>query len=254
MLLVLSPSKTLDETSAYPDVTPTRPALLADSEILAALLKKKKAGDLAKLMDISLKLAALNHTRFQRWATPFTPQNARPALYMFKGDVYEGLDAPSLDAEAVSHAQSRLRILSGLYGVLRPLDLIQPYRLEMGIALRNPRGANLYRFWGTRISEELNQAAKAAGSGLLVNLASQEYAAAIAREALEPRELLVHFKEKRGNKLQVIGLMAKRARGMMARYILREQVGDVKGITRFTEGGYRYEKALSSENALVFVR
>lgn len=254
MLIILSPSKTLDETSAYPRVKHTQPALLSESSALIASLAKLKEKEIAALMDISPKLAALNHARFAAWHTPCTPANARAALYMFKGDVYDGLDAYRFDGDDVAFAQSHLRILSGLYGVLRPLDLMQPYRLEMGTTLTNARGKNLYHFWGDALSRELNKAAKASGSDLLINLASQEYAAAIDRATLTPRELVIHFKEKRGNKLQIIGLMAKRARGMMARHLITERVDDIKGITAFTAGGYRFEKTLSSGNELVFVR
>ena len=254
MLIILSPSKTLDETSVFSKVKSTQPALLAESASLIASLRKYKEKDIAKLMDISPKLAALNHGRFQSWATPFTAKNARPALYMFKGDVYDGLDAPSLTPGDVAFAQSHVRILSGLYGVLRPLDLMQAYRLEMGTTLKTSRGKNLTAFWGERISAELNKAAKASGSDMLINLASQEYTAAIDRSALKPREIIVHFKEKRGNKLQIIGLMAKRARGMMARHMIREQVDTIKGITAFTDDGYRFDKSLSSDSELVFTR
>ncbi len=254
MLLVLSPSKTLDETTPHPAVKATQPAMLSSSRELVEVLKGMSEKKLATLMEISPKLAALNHARYQSWQTPFTPKNARPAIYMFKGDVYDGLDAEHLSTRDIAYAQTHLRILSGLYGVLRPLDLMQPYRLEMGRKLTTKRGKDLYRFWGESISRSLEKSAIAAGTDTLINLASQEYAEAIDRSALDLREITVHFKEKRGNKLQVIGLMAKRARGMMARHMITREVKTVKGITSFTEGGYSYVKELSDASSLVFVR
>lgn len=254
MLYVISPSKTLDETSPLPPCEVTQPALLPESGTLISHLRTLSEPELAALMAISPKLAALTHARYQSWSTPFTCQNARPALFTFKGDVYDGLDAATLSAADVAYAQSHLRILSGLYGLLRPLDLMQPYRLEMGTSLANPRGRNLYQFWGERITHALNLAADASGTDLLINLASQEYAAAIDRKVLKPREVTVHFKEKRGNTLQVIGLMAKRARGMMARYLVTGRIGTIDGITAFTAGGYRFDATLSDTKDLVFVR
>lgn len=250
MLYVLSPAKTLDETSPYPKLTPTQPAFLKQSEALVALLRSMKEKDIATLMDISPKLASLNHQRFQDFTTPFTAKNARPAIYTFMGDVYTGLDAYSLSVEDVTYAQDHLRMLSGLYGMLRPLDLMQPYRLEMGTGLKNAKGRDLYAFWGASISEALNKT----GADTLINLASQEYAAAIDRKALKLAEITVHFKEKRGNKLQTIALFAKKARGMMARHLIEHRVETVAGITTFKTDGYRYEKELSGKTELVFVR
>lgn len=254
MLYVLSPSKTLDESSAFPKVSCTQPKFLAESKTLVKTLRGLSESEIAALMDISPKLAALNHARFAAWKAPFSEKNARPALFTFKGDVYDGLESESLNATDVAYANAHLRILSGLYGLLRPLDFMQPYRLEMGTTLANARGKNLYHFWGTRISEALNEAAKAAGSDLLINLASAEYAQAINRDALKLREVVVHFKERKGNQLKVIGLMAKRARGMMARYLITERVDSIKAITQFDAGGYRFDHTLSSERELTFVR
>jgi len=250
MLYLLSPSKTLDETSPYPKVKPSQPAFLPESEALIACLRRLKEKDLAALMDISPKLAALTHQRIRDFTTPFTAKNARPALFMFKGDVYDGLDAYSLAVGDIAYANRHLRMLSGLYGLLRPLDYMQPYRLEMGTPLKNPRGKDLYAFWGAQLSEALNNT----GADMLINLASQEYAAAIDRKALKLDEITVHFKEKRGNKLQVIGLFAKKARGMMARHLITERVETVSGITSFREGGYRFAKELSGKTDLVFTR
>jgi uncharacterized protein len=254
MLMILSPSKTMDETSEIPiELTTTMPALLHESTQLMEVLKSKSEKDIAALMGISDALASLNYHRFDAWHTPFTTKNARPALFTFTGDVYTGLDAPTLSATDVTYAQSHLRILSGLYGVLRPLDLMQPYRLEMGTALVTPRGKNLYQFWGEKIARQITNDARESGDDLLINLASSEYSAAIARPHLGMREVTVHFKQRRGNQLKVIGLMAKRARGLMARFIIRERITSLTSIRDFCDAGYRFEKELSRENELVFV-
>jgi cytoplasmic iron level regulating protein YaaA (DUF328/UPF0246 family) len=254
MLIILSPSKTMDETSQLPSgLTPSMPALLSESKQLIHVLKSKSEKEIAALMGVSDALASINYRRFEAWHTPFTPQNARPALFTFTGDVYSGLDAPTLSAPDVAYAQSHLRILSGLYGLLRPLDLMQPYRLEMGTTLITPRGKNLYQFWGEKIAHTLTADARESGDDLLINLASQEYSAAIDRKILSLREITVQFKQRRGNQLKIIGLMAKRARGMMARFLIRERVTSLAQLCEFCDGGYRFEKELSHENTLVFV-
>lgn len=251
MIILLSPSKTLDEESVLPaKLAVTQPLLLKESQQLIAILKKQSVSEIAKLMSLSEKLSQLNYERFQRWKTPFTVQNARPALYTFMGDVYAGLDAATLSAKAVEHAQERLRILSGLYGVLRPLDLMQPYRLEMGTGLVNPRGKNLYQFWGARITEALN----AEQPKLIVNLASEEYFSAVQRGALRAPLITPVFKEKKGNQLKVIGLFAKRARGAMARYLLLNNITTRKKMELFDADGYAFRPDLSSEAEMVFVR
>lgn len=251
MLILLSPSKTLDEKSALPPrLTVTQPELLSESAKLASILKVYSATEIAKLMSLSDKLALLNAERYQHWQMPFSPQNARPALYMFKGDVYEGLDAPTLPPEAVTRAQKHLRILSGLYGVLRPLDLMQPYRLEMGTKLPNPRGKNLYQFWGSLITQKLNAEKPAA----IINLASEEYFSAVQPTALSAPLVTVHFKERKGNQLKIIGLFAKRARGLMARYLLTENITRIADIQHFDADKYRFQPELSTATEIVFAR
>lgn len=255
MLCLLSPSKTLD-FSAYntAGIATTSPDLLKESEKLIAELKKLSAEDIGALMHISDKLAALNHERFQSFTTPFTPKNAKPALLAFKGDVYDGLDAASLSPEALAASESHIRILSGLYGLLRPFDLIQPYRLEMGTKLANPRGKDLYAFWGETVTKTLNTQLKTAGADTIINLASLEYASAVQPKAVKARWINVHFKEEKGNKLQIIGLFAKRARGTFARFLLQNNITTPTDLPHFNTNGYRYRDDLSTDTDLIFSR
>lgn len=254
MMILLSPSKTLDMDAPAPGCSPTQPALLEDSKRLIEQLRQYRVADLQELMHISEKLAALNHQRFQDFTTPFTEENARPCLFAFRGDVYDGLKAETFDAADIAHAQAHLRILSGLYGLLRPCDLMQPYRLEMGTPLPTEEGRHLYAFWGGRITQEINKAATAAGAPAVLNLASQEYAKAVQADQLSAPFVTAQFKEKRGNKLQTIGLFAKKARGMMARWVIRNRVTSPDAVQAFAEDGYRFDEALSGASELVFVR
>lgn len=250
MLIVLSPAKTLNESPAIPaGVAPTQPEFLADAKKLAALLAKQSEAELMALMDISPKLAALNHARYR----DFTRTPAHPCAWMFRGDVYTGLDIDTLPATAFPMLQERVRMLSGLYGLLRPFDAMHPYRLEMGTAFKTAKAANLYRYWGPRIAQALRAAADAAGASQLLNLASQEYSGAIDKAALGMPMVDVHFKERKGNKLQVIGLFAKKARGRMTRWIL-EQGATLKDVPQFDVDGYRFDRALSDAANLTFVR
>lgn len=253
MLVLLSPSKTQDFT-AVDSPTPSQPELLEHTELLAKELKKLSAAQIGKLMGVSEKLSALNHQRFKDFHTPFTPENAKPAALAFKGDVYDGLDAPSLSKKELAFAQHSLRILSGFYGVLRPLDLIQAYRLEMKTPLKNPRGKDLYAFWGDRLTETLNAHLQAEKTDTVINLASQEYFGAVKAKKLDGRLITVHFKERKDGKLKVIGLFAKRARGMMARYIVQHGITKPEGLTAFNEAGYGFEPELSSDTEFVFAR
>jgi cytoplasmic iron level regulating protein YaaA (DUF328/UPF0246 family) len=254
MILLLSPSKTLDMETSAPVTKPTQPVLLQESEILVEQARKLSMKKLQALMDISEKLATLNHARFQKFSTPFTKKNAKPGLFAFRGDVYDGLNADSFSADDIEYAQAHLRILSGLYGLLRPCDLMQAYRLEMGISLKNPRGKNLYDFWGERITLEINKAAKAAKSEAILNLASQEYFKAVHAGKLAKPLITVQFKERRGNKLQTIALFAKKARGAMARWVIQERVERIADLSHFAEDGYGFDETLSSHAELVFVR
>jgi len=254
MLIVISPAKTLDYET--PPVTPrhTQPAMLKQSRRLIGELRGYSAGDLAGLMKLSEKLAQLNYARFQAWKTPFTAGNAKQAALAMRGEVYGGLDAESLSESDFDYAQQHLRILSGLYGVLRPLDLMQPYRLEMGTRLPNPEGRDLYAFWGERITAEVNRALKAQGDDLLINLASNEYFKAIRPAQLKGRIITPQFKEKREEGYRVIGLFAKRARGLMSRYIIRNRLRDPEPLKAFKAEGYRFSKAHSRDDLWTFIR
>lgn len=254
MMILLSPSKTLEMEGTTPIKNPTQPELLEDTQALISIARSLSASDLQSLMDISDKLATLNAARFKAFQLPFTPANAKPALFAFHGDVYDGLDAASFSLSDLTYAQQHLRILSGLYGLLKPFDLMQAYRLEMGIALGNPRGKNLYQFWGDRLTNLLNQHAKKAKCQHIINLASQEYAAAIQPKALALPLIVPVFKEKKGGQLKVIGLLAKRARGRMAAWIIRNRVESADDLRAFDLDGYQYDAALSTEAEITFTR
>lgn len=254
MLAILSPSKTLDFEDALACKEHTQPALLSDAKKLLAELKKFSAAELEELMSISSKLAELNRDRFQSFKTPFKPTNARQALLAFRGDVYTGFELEEYRIADYRFAQKHLRILSGLYGILRPLDLIQAYRLEMKTKLKNPRGDDLYTFWGSKISEELNKAAKESRSEVLVNLASNEYFKAVDRDHLELPIVTPVFQENKGKELRVVALFAKQARGAMANYIVTERIKKPEDLKKFSVDGYRFNAKLSSEKKFVFVR
>ncbi|AHM60019.1 hypothetical protein D770_08790 [Flammeovirgaceae bacterium 311] len=254
MLIIISPSKTQDfaPLSQTPDYTV--PQFLDDSSKLVAELRKKKPAALGKLMDISENLAGLNHERFQEWQTPFTPENAKPALFAFKGDVYTGIPAEEYSSEELQYAQEHLRILSGLYGLLRPLDLMQPYRLEMKIKLKNKRGADLYKFWGKRLTDGLNNALQQQKEAVLVNLASNEYYKALQPKDIKGRIITPQFKEFKNGKYSMVALFAKRARGMMTDYILRNRLETPEAIKGFDREGYSFSEPLSVSDEWVFVR
>ena len=254
MLTILSPAKTLDYETPSPEMQFSSPAFLENSRKLIHLLRGMSAEEIGSLMKISPQLAELNARRFRQWQPPFTPDNAKPSLFAFKGDVYASLDADSLSAPDVVFAQNHLRILSGLYGLLRPLDLMQPYRLEMGTRLANPRGRNLYEFWGDSITKALNTELAGHESKALVNLASHEYFKAIRPKGLKARVVTPVFKEFKGGDHKVIGLFAKKARGMMARFMIQEGLDNPDGLKDFSESGYRFESDLSTDNDWVFTR
>ena len=254
MLLVISPAKTLDYATPIRTRKATLPELLARSEQLVGRARKLSPQQLGRLMGISDRLAQLNHERFMNWRQPFSPDNARQALLAFKGDVYAGLDAASLRATDLSFAQQHLRILSGLYGLLRPLDLMQPYRLEMGLKFANSGGADLYQFWGEEITECLNAQLRALQTDVLVNLASQEYFRAVQPGALHAEVITPVFKDRKNGKYRVISFFAKKARGQMVRYIIDRRLNDVAGLKRFKVAGYRYNRAQSSARQWVFTR
>jgi cytoplasmic iron level regulating protein YaaA (DUF328/UPF0246 family) len=253
MIVLLSPAKTLDETPA--DVsTITQHRLLAQSEELVDNLRRKSAGDLQELMGISEKLAHLNYARYQQFSTPFNTDNAKPALLTFKGDVYTGLAADTFDQADMDFAQGHLRLLSGLYGVLRPLDLMQPYRLEMGTRLSNGHYQNLYEYWDDRITRVLNEDLAASGEDTVLNLASQEYFSSVRTDQLQGRLLHIHFKEDRNGKLKVISFNAKKARGRMAHLIVRERINEPEALKELVVNDYVYRPDLSSENDWVWIK
>jgi hypothetical protein len=252
MLVVISPAKTLDYESPVGTRRHTQPEFLADAAALNQKLRTLNAGKLARLMGISKQLAELNEARNQAWAPPFTRGNARQALFAFKGDVYLGLDAQSFNADELDYAQRHLRILSGLYGLLRPLDLMQPYRLEMGTTLANPRGKNLYAYWDGKLCAALNKLLRS--EGVLVNLASQEYFAAVNTAELQGEVVTPVFKEYKNGSYKVLSFFAKKARGTMAAWIIKNRIADKAALTRFAEDGYRYAADLSDGTELVFTR
>ena len=254
MLVVVSPAKNLDYESSVPVSKHTQPELLDDASSLAQECKELSPAQLGSLMKISDKLATLNANRFAEFSVPFTNDNARQALFAFNGDVYTGLDAQSLSEQDITYAQQHLRILSGLYGVLRPLDLMQAYRLEMGTKLENSRGKNLYEYWDNRITKVLNEALEAQGDNVLINLASNEYFKSVKKSALDGMIITPVFKDKKNGQYKIISFFAKKARGLMARYIIQNQVRDVDGLKAFDTAGYYLCEEQSSSSQLVFLR
>ncbi len=254
MLFVLSPAKNLNEKDPAPVAEHTQPALLAEAEKLMAEVRLLAPQQIAELMHVSDKIALLNAERNTAWHTPFTPENAKQAVYMFNGDVYEGLDVPSLGSQSVTYLQNHVRLLSGLYGLLRPLDLIQPYRLEMGTPFANARGKNLYEFWGGRITDLLNQTLAESGDNTLVNLASQEYFKAVDTAKLNARLITPVFKDEKNGQYKIISFYAKRARGLMVRYAAEHGITEPEALKNFDYEGYAFNAAASGENEWVFLR
>jgi cytoplasmic iron level regulating protein YaaA (DUF328/UPF0246 family) len=254
MLFLLSPAKSLDyETPVHAPIH-TKPLFAHDSAELIAVLKEKTPAQIAGLMKLSDALAGLNAGRYQAWSSRFTAKNSRQAVLAFNGDVYEGLNAKSLSDDQLDWAQQHVCILSGLYGVLRPLDWMQPYRLEMGTSLATPRGTNLYQFWGTKISNYLNGRAAADSSPIIVNLASEEYFRSVDRSALKAPVASCVFEELRGGKYKIISFNAKRARGLMVRYAIEKKAATLKKLQGFTTEGYRFDAQASAPDRLVFRR
>ncbi len=253
MLVVLSPAKKLDWEEAPFGGSMTMPHFAAEAAELAETARELEPADLKRLMKISDKLAQLNHDRFQAFSLTPDPEDVRPAVFAFAGDTYQGLEARTLSPEDVQWAQDHLRILSGLYGVLRPLDGMQPYRLEMGSRLETDRGRTLYAWWGDAIAERLNAEAAAAGTDMLVNCASVEYFGAVS-EALDLRVITPVFLEERDGKRETVSFYAKRARGAMARYVVQNRVTTAAGLEGFDLGGYRFDPDQSAADRPVFVR
>ncbi|SHM59558.1 peroxide stress protein YaaA [Phytopseudomonas punonensis] len=254
MLMVISPAKTLDYDTAPVTSRFTQPEFLDHSQELVSQLRDFSPAQIAELMHLSDKLAGLNAARFGSWTPEFTLQNAKQALLAFKGDVYTGLDAESFKEADFDFAQQHLRMLSGLYGLLRPLDLMMPYRLEMGTKLANARGKDLYAFWGEHISEWLNEALQAQGDDVLLNLASNEYFGAVQRKVLKARIIDTEFKDLKNGQYKIISFYAKKARGLMARHVIKERVTDPQHLKDFDDQGYRFSAKDSTANKLVFLR
>ncbi len=254
MLMVISPAKDLDFQSPTPVTHHTLPDLIEDAGELAAVCRQLTPADLSSLMHISDKLAGLNVARFASWHFPFEPNQAKPALFAFNGDVYQGLQAQTLNSAQIDYAQNHLRILSGLYGLLRPLDLMLAYRLEMGTSLATARGTNLYQFWGERVTQALELQLQQLNAPFLLNLASQEYFKVVKPKLLSKPVIDVQFKDQKNGQYKVISFFAKKARGMMARYVIEQQIDSIAGLQAFNAEGYQFSPAQSTERCLVFTR
>lgn len=254
MLLVVSPAKKLDFESPLPTNKTSQASLLEYSETLIERCIKLSPNQIASLMKLSDKLAGLNAARFGEWHLPFTPENSRQAILAFNGDVYSGLDAYSFSNEDFTFAQQHFRILSGLYGLLKPLDLMQAYRLEMGTKLDNIRGNNLYQFWGDIITTELNRSLAEHNDDKLINLASNEYFKVVNKKLLNATIITPQFKDWKNGQYKMISFFAKKARGLMARYIIQNQLTDVEQLKNFDLAGYQYNSDLSQGNDWVYTR
>jgi hypothetical protein len=254
MLILISPAKTLDFETPAETRTATQPVFLEESKQLIEGLQKLPSDGISKLMSISSKLGDLNHERFMNWHLPFTKNNAKQSVLAFKGDVYTGLEAEGFSASDFRYAQKHLRILSGLYGVLRPLDLIQPYRLEMGTKFANQRGKDLYQFWDDSITVELNKLLKDLKTDAVVNLASNEYFRAVRRKELQADVISPAFKDLNNGKYKILSFYAKKARGQMAGWIIRNGVSDAEQLKKFRVAGYRYSADLSTPHEPAFIR
>lgn len=254
MLMVISPAKTLDYQSPLAISRFTQPEFLDKSQQLINIAKKLSPAEIASLMRISDKLAQLNAERFNDWHDCFTPDNARQAILAFKGDVYTGLQAETFSQPEFDFSQQHLRILSGLYGLLRPLDLMQPYRLEMGTRLSNPAGKDLYTFWKQTLTAALNDQLRKQGDNILLNLASDEYFSAIAPDQLQAKIIKPVFLDQKNGQFKVISFYAKKARGMMCRYVIQHRLTDPAGLHCFDSDGYFYDESSSNENEMIFKR
>lgn len=254
MLMLVSPAKSLDEKTAVQTDTATEFQFAAEAKELIAQLQALGPVDIGQLMSISEKLSELNYERFQAWHYPFAEDKAKQAAWLFKGDVYQGLDAYSLDQESVDYLQTHLRILSGLYGLLKPCDMMLPYRLEMGTKFANQKGKDLYQFWGTKLSESLNADLVEQDSNTIVNLASNEYFKAVDKKALNGRIVTPIFKDWKGGKYKIISFHAKKARGLMARYAADHKIETAEELKHFDYQGYAFNPEMSSDNDWVFTR
>jgi cytoplasmic iron level regulating protein YaaA (DUF328/UPF0246 family) len=254
MLTVISPAKSLDFENPVPSIKTTQPRFLKQSQMMIEQIKQLAPQDIAQLMKLSDKLSVLNYDRYQAFETPFTKNNAKAAVFAFKGDVYQGLDAETLSVEELNFAQNHLRILSGLYGVLKPLDLIQAYRLEMGIKFPNKSGKNLYEFWGDTLNQSIQKELDKSDSSILINLASNEYFKAVKAKQLTSKIITPIFKDYKNGQYKIISFFAKRARGLMSRYIIQNEINQPEGLKEFDLAGYKLDSKLSQNNELLFTR
>lgn len=254
MYALLSPAKKLNFEDSTTEMAYSQPRMLADTLELMGVARKLQPADLSRLMKISESLAELNFARFRNFATPFTRENAKQAVFAFVGDTYVGLDAPSMGPADLEFAQEHIGILSGLYGLLRPLDLVQPYRLEMGTRLSNKRGRDLYAFWGSLITHAVNETLAARKNSVVVNLASIEYFKSVQPLHLNQNVITPVFKEIKNGEAKVVSFSAKRARGMMARYIVDERLSKPEGMKSFSTAGYQYQPSLSSDSRWTYTR
>ena len=254
MLFILSPAKNLNDRDPAPISEYSQPDLINEAATLMAELRELAPQDLAQLMHVSDKIALLNFERNHLWHTPFTPENAKQAIYMFNGDVYEGIDPHTLHPQHIHYLQQHVRLLSGLYGLLRPLDLMQAYRLEMGTPFANSRGKNLYEFWSDRLTTLLNHTLQQQASTTLINLASQEYYKALQPPAIHANIITPVFKDQKNGQYKIISFYAKRARGLMVRYAAQHQISQPEQLKHFDYEGYAYNEAASSDNEWVFLR
>ncbi|MCK5819787.1 MAG: peroxide stress protein YaaA [Psychromonas sp.] len=254
MLVVISPAKTLDFESTTPTTQFTQCELLDESLLLIKQCQQLSMQDIASLMKVSDKIAGLNVARFTQWSQPFSLNNAKQAIFAFQGDVYTGFDINSLPKKVLDYAQTHLRILSGLYGVLKPLDLMQAYRLEMGTRLKNERGTNLYQFWGEIITATLNKTLKDQETKQLINLASNEYFKSVNQKTLNAQIITPIFKDQKNGKYKIISFYAKKARGLMARYIMENKVKNIDQLKAFDANGYYFVEGASNSTTLMFYR
>ena len=254
MLAILSPAKTLDFDSPLVTDQHSVPKFTKESTALIRTLRKLEPSEIGSLMGISDKLASLNHDRYAQWSPSFDDETARASILAFKGDVYQGLNAPTMSKRDFTWAQKRLRVLSGLHGLLRPLDRIHPYRLEMGTKLDNPKGKDLYQFWGSKVTDALNEALAEQRSKVLVNLASNEYYKVVQADQIQGRVLTINFKEWRRDAYRFVSFSAKRARGLMARYMIDQRAENAEALRGFDVDGYAFNEDLSSEDEWIFTR
>ena len=254
MLMLISPAKTLDYETPSTTYSFSIPDYLNKSYELVGVVKQKSFRDLMKLMQVSQKIAELNVERFNQWKLPFSTENAKQAVLAFKGDVYTGLDASALSENRLTYTQSHLRILSGLYGLLRPLDLMQPYRLEMGLKLTTKKGENLYQFWGEKITDALNVLLAKQDEPVLINLASNEYFKSVQKKNLDGRLITPEFKDWKNGKYKMISFFAKKARGLMVRYAIDHNIQKAEVLQNFDYDGYHFNLELSRADKWVFSR